>query len=71
MAIRIYEPKVVTHFLSPRTSGGSVFMNNRYKLWFHSYMYMFLVHDNRYGLPHRACVVECAVEIQSRSKDHK
>ena len=51
-------------------------MNNRYKLWFHSYMYMYLVHDYRYGLPHRAkypCVIECvdrAVEIQSKAKDH-
>ena len=44
MAIRVYEPEVVTHFLSPRTS-GAYFMNNRYKLWFHSYMYMYL-HDN-------------------------
>ena len=29
VAIRIYKPKVVTHFLSPRTSGAN-FMNNRY-----------------------------------------
>ena len=53
VAIRFYEPEVVTHFLSPRTSGAYC-MNNRYKLWFHSYMYMYLVHDYRYGLPHRA-----------------
>ena len=31
-------------------------MNNRYKLWFHSYMYMYRVHDYRYGLPHRATI---------------
>ena len=31
VAIRIYEPEVVTHFLSPRTSGAYL-MNNRYKL---------------------------------------
>ena len=34
-------------------------MNNRYKLWFHSYMYMYLVHDYRYGLPHRASIPMC------------
>ena len=53
VAIRINEPKLVTHFILPRTSGAYL-MNNRYKLWFHSYMYMYLVHDYTYGLPHRA-----------------
>ena len=36
-------------------------MNSRYKLWFHSYMYIYLVHDNRYGLPHRASTQCCRV----------
>ena len=73
VAICIYEPEVVTHFLSPRTS-GAYFMNNRYKLWFHSYMYMYLVHDYRHGIEQvpmccRVLWTE-AVEIQSKAKDH-
>ena len=57
VAIRIYELEVVTHFLSPRTS-GAYFMNNRYKLWFHSYMYIYLVHDN-YHIEQVPSVVAC------------
>ena len=42
VAIRIYEPKVVAHLPSPCTNKWSVyFINNRYKLWFHSYMYQY------------------------------
>ena len=38
----IYEPKVVAHLPSPCTNKRSVyFINNRYKLWFHSYMYQY------------------------------
>ena len=33
-------------------------MNNRYKLWFHSYMYVYLVHDN-YHIEQVPSVVEC------------
>ena len=57
VAIRIYELEVVTHFLSPRIS-GAYFMNNRYKLWFHSYMYIYLVHDN-YHIEQVPSVVAC------------
>ena len=57
VAIRIYEPEVVMHFPSPRTS-GAYFMNNRYKMWFHSYMYIYLVHDN-YHIEQVPSVVEC------------
>ena len=42
VAICIYEPEVVTRFLSPRTS-GAYFMNNRYKLWFHSYTWYMII----------------------------
>ena len=63
VAIRIYEPAVVAHFLSPRTS-GAYFMNNRYKLRFHSYMYIYLVHDN-YHIELVPSVVECGQRLRS------
>ena len=69
MAIRVYEPEVVTRFLSPRTS-GAYFMNNRYKLWFHSYMYICLVHDN-YHIEQVPSVVECVDRGCGNSKQSK
>ena len=69
VAIRIYEPEVVTHFFSPRTSGAYL-MNNRYKLWFHSYMYIYLVHDS-YHIEQVPSVVECVDRGCGNPKQYK
>ena len=52
MAIRIYEPKVVTHFLSPRTSGAYFDIRTCIYTW-----YMIIGMD--YHIEQVPSVVEC------------